>query len=109
MAKKKIVICEPSQNVWPKKSPAIQSAIGGGSPFNSSLVQDPIAVCDCADVFRILLELIHQIVLKPTPEKKAKLATVSNEVASHVREVIAAAQAIRGVYVHGDGSEICML
>ena len=61
---------------------------------------------DCADAFRSLLELIYQIVLKPTPEKKAKLATVSNDVASHVREVIAAAQAIRGVYVHGP--EICM-
>ena len=63
---------------------------------------------DCADAFRILLELIHQIVLKPTREKKAKLATVSKEVASHVREVIAAAQAIRGEYMHGDGPEICM-
>ena len=62
-------------------------------PFNRTLA----AGHDCA---RSLLELIHQIVLKPTPEKKAKLATVSNEVASHVREVIAAAQAVRGVCVH---------
>ena len=68
-------------------------------PFNRILA----AGHDCSDAFRRLLELIHQIVLKPTPEKKAKLATVSNDVASHVREVIAAAQAIRGVYVHGDG------
>ena len=73
-------------------------------PFNRILA----AGRDCADAFRSLLELIiHQIVLKPTPEKKAKLATMSNEVASHFREVIV--QAIRGVYGHGDGPEIFMV
>ena len=46
--------------------------------------------------FKALLELIHQIVLKPTPENKKKLPAFSKEVATSVGEVVQAAEAIRG-------------
>lgn len=39
--------------------------------------------------------------MKPTPEKKAKLATLSNDVAMCVGEVIHAAEAIRGICACG--------
>ena len=51
---------------------------------------------ECATAFKALLELIHQIVLKPTPENKKKLPTFSKEVATSVGEVVQAAEAIRG-------------
>ena len=51
---------------------------------------------ECATAFKALLELVHQIVLKPTPENKKKLPTFSKEVATSVGEVVQAAEAIRG-------------
>ena len=51
---------------------------------------------ECAIAFKALLELVHQIVLKPTQENKKKLPTFSKEVATSVGEVVQAAEAIRG-------------
>lgn len=51
---------------------------------------------ECATAFKALLELVHQIVLKPTPENKKKLLTFSEEVGTSVGEVVQAAVAIRG-------------
>lgn len=51
---------------------------------------------ECATAFKALLELVHQIVLKPTQENKKKLPAFSKEVATSVGEVVQAAEAIRG-------------
>ena len=51
---------------------------------------------DCVNAFKALLELVHQIALKPTPEKKQKLAVFSKEVAAYVGEVVQAAEKMRG-------------
>lgn len=51
---------------------------------------------DCAVAFKALLELVHQIVLKPSPDKKQKLATFSKEVATSVADVVHAAEALKG-------------
>ena len=46
---------------------------------------------DCAVAFKTLLELVHQIVLKPSPDLKKKLPAFSKEVASTVAEIIGVA------------------
>ena len=43
---------------------------------------------DCAIAFKTLLELVHQIVLKPSSDLKKKLPAFSKEVASTVAEII---------------------
>ena len=43
---------------------------------------------DCAVAFKTLLELVHQIVLKPSSDLKKKLPAFSKEVASTVAEII---------------------
>lgn len=62
----------------------------------AALLRILAAGCECADAFRSLLELIHQILLKPTAEKKAMLPAMSNDVTSHVGKVISAVSVIRG-------------
>lgn len=66
------------------------------SSISSILKRVLAAGRDCAEKFKALLELVHQIVLKPTPEAKAHLASYSKAVASGVGEVVQAAEAIRG-------------
>jgi talin len=51
---------------------------------------------DCATAFKNLLELIHQIVLKPSADKKARLPAFSKEVATGVGEVVQAAEVLKG-------------
>ena len=51
---------------------------------------------DCATAFKSLLELIHQIVLRPSADKKAKLPAFSKEVANGVGEVVQAAEVLKG-------------
>ena len=51
---------------------------------------------ECAAAFTSLLQQVHTIVLKPTAEEKAKLATYSRDVAMSVGEVVKAAEASRG-------------
>ena len=51
---------------------------------------------DCVNAFKELLELVHRIVLKPSPELKKKLAVFSKEVASGVGDVVQAAEKMRG-------------
>ncbi len=46
--------------------------------------------------FKALLELVHQIVLKPSNDKKQKLATFSKEVATCVGQVVHAAEVLKG-------------
>ena len=54
---------------------------------------------ETAEAFKRLLELIHQTVQKPTAENKGKLIPYSKEVADNVKELVAAAEAIRGACV----------
>ncbi len=54
---------------------------------------------ETAEAFKKLLELVHATVQKPTPEKKGKLGPFSKEVADNIKELVAAAQNIRGMYV----------
>ena len=51
---------------------------------------------DCATAFKALLELVHQIVLKPTADKKARLPAFSKEVATGVGEVVQVAEVLKG-------------
>ena len=51
---------------------------------------------ECAVAYKALLELVHQIVLKPSYEKKQKLPAFSKEVASCVGEVVKAAEVLKG-------------
>ena len=51
---------------------------------------------ECAAAFKALLELVHQIVLKPTHDKKQKLPAFSKEVATCVGEVVQAAEVLKG-------------
>ena len=51
---------------------------------------------DCASAFKALLEMVHQIVLKPDQEKKANLVKFSKAVAASVGDVVQAAESIRG-------------
>jgi len=51
---------------------------------------------ECAVAFKALLELIHQVVLKPTYDKKQKLPAFSKEVATCVGEVVQAAEVLKG-------------
>ena len=53
---------------------------------------------DCALAFKALLELVHQIVNKPTAEKKAQLPKFSKDVAVCVAEVVQAARAVKGMW-----------
>lgn len=54
---------------------------------------------ECAVAFKALLELIHQVVLKPTYDKKQKLPAFSKEVATCVGEVVQAAEVLKGGYL----------
>jgi len=54
---------------------------------------------ECAVAFKALLELIHQVVLKPTYDKKQKLPAFSKEVATCVGEVVQAAEVLKGDWV----------
>lgn len=51
---------------------------------------------DCATSFKNLLELVHQIVLKPSADKRARLPGFSKEVANGVGEVVQAAEVLKG-------------
>eukprot|EP00731_Ephydatia_muelleri_P016952 Em0010g50a len=51
---------------------------------------------ECATSFKALLELVHQIVLKPTYEKKQSLPTFSKEVATWVGDVVQVAEQLKG-------------
>ena len=75
---------------------------------------------ETAEAFKNLLELLHQVVMKPTPDNKAKLPTLSKEVAKCVGEIVHAAESIRGKYwaLHGwpmgllmrvNGNWVCMV
>lgn len=72
---------------------------------------------ECAVAFKALLELIHQVVLKPTYDKKQKLPAFSKEVATCVGEVVQAAEVLKGGYVIQDcvsylnvkASRVCLL
>ena len=50
---------------------------------------------DCALAFKTLLELVHQIVLKPSSDLKKKLPAFSKEVASTVAEIIGVASQLK--------------
>ena len=54
---------------------------------------------DCVTAFKSLLELIHQIVLKPSADKKARLTAFSKEVATSVGQVVQAAEVLKGVFL----------
>ena len=54
---------------------------------------------ECAVAFKTLLELVHQIVPKPTQENKARLPIFAKEVASKVSEVVHAAEALKGQFI----------
>ena len=51
---------------------------------------------ECATAFKALLELVHQIVLKPTYENKQNLPTFSKEVANLVGDVVQVAEQLKG-------------
>ena len=50
---------------------------------------------DCAVAFKTLLELVHQIVLKPSSDLKKKIPAFSKEVASTVAEIIGVASRLK--------------
>lgn len=60
---------------------------------------------ECAAAFKALLELVHQIVLKPTHDKKQKLPAFSKEVATCVGEVVQAAEVLKGQPTHTDSNQ----
>lgn len=51
---------------------------------------------DCATAFKSLLELVHNIILKPSADKKIKLPAFSKDVANGVGEVVQAAEVLKG-------------
>ena len=55
---------------------------------------------ECAIAYKTLLELVHKIVLKPTPEQKSKLPTFSKEVANTVAEIVRVAEEMRADWVN---------
>ena len=56
---------------------------------------------DCATAFKSLMELIHQIVLKPSADRKAKLPAFSKDVANGVGEVVHVAEILKGLFSAG--------
>ncbi|XP_033109397.1 talin-1-like isoform X3 [Anneissia japonica] len=51
---------------------------------------------NCADSYRSLLQNVHLVIQKPTPEGKQKLVYYSKHVAMSVSEVVQAAEALKG-------------
>ena len=57
---------------------------------------------ECVVAFKSLLELVHQIVLKPSAQIKGKLPAFSKQVATSVGEVVHAAEVLKGQSASGD-------
>ncbi|XP_071942853.1 talin-1-like isoform X3 [Antedon mediterranea] len=55
-----------------------------------------VAGQNCADSYRSLLQNVHLVIQKPTPEGKQKLVHYSKRVATSVGEVVQAAEALKG-------------
>ena len=51
---------------------------------------------DCSRAYVALLEHVHDIVVKPTYEKKQKLLVLSREVANTVSDLVSSAEALKG-------------
>ena len=51
---------------------------------------------DCSQAYVALLEHVHDIVTKPTYEKKQKLLVLSREVANTVSDLVSSAEALKG-------------
>ena len=51
---------------------------------------------DCSRAYVALLEHVHDIVIKPTYEKKQKLLVLSREVANTVSDLVSSAEALKG-------------
>ena len=73
-----------------------------------SAIDDQFTACyrilqvgrECALAYRSLLELVHQTVLKPTAEQKARLPTFSKEVAITVADIVRVAEEMRADWVN---------
>ena len=71
-----------------------------GVLINAHHYSSPIRILaagrETAEAFKRLLELVHSTVQKPSSDNKSKLGPFSKEVADNVRELVAAAENIRG-------------
>ena len=79
------------------------------TPTPASIPTHPRALSagrDCATAFKSLMELIHQIVLKPSADRKAKLPSFSREVANGVGEVVQVAEILKGLF--SAGTSVCV-
>ncbi|GFY46974.1 talin-2 [Trichonephila inaurata madagascariensis] len=63
----------------------------------SKLKQETLASGhNCAVHFRELLQMVHQVVQKPTMENKQQLGTISRTIALSVQEVVSCAESLKG-------------